>query len=296
MHVCPRPLSQRDSAILLALDQYRRLDREHVADLFGLTRRKAQQTLEMLLWRGLIHRWPVVRYQGAPTPCTYALTSSGARHVARVRDQDPRPAVERARRAREHIFHLRHDLEANGFFVKLAAGARHLDDQGLYQWLGEPTCRVAHQRDGSPPSDGWGRYLLRDREITFDLEWDRGTEHARAIREKARGYVAYFQGRRDADLHHVLFVAPTRMREAELHDLVEPLLIPFTNLCRLWTTAVETAATVGWLGRTWLEIGGAPRRVAFADLPGQPRSARLIADCIGKERWWERRPGGGEGS
>ena len=294
---CPRPLSDRDSAILLAIDQYRYLDRDHVTDLFFPGRRSAELCLKELLWRGLIHRWPVRRWQGSPLmPSVYALTTSGGRHIARLREQDPRPICDRARRAREQTYHLRHDLEANRLFTKLAAGARDLHDQGLYHWLGETTCRAAYERDGCPPSDGWGRYLLPDREITFDLEWDRGTEYARRIRTKAIGYVTYFRGRRHADLHHVLFVAPTRMREGELHDFITPLLPQHVNICRFWTTAIETVSSLGWLGPVWLEIAGPPRRYALADMPGSPRGTRAAGDSIAKARWWERRPGGGEGA
>ena len=296
-HACRRPLSDRDSAILLAIDQYRYLDSDHVADLFDQTRRKAQDRLKELLWKGLIYRWPPELRQGSPlTPIVYVLTTSGARHVANHRQQDPRPISERARRAREQMYHLAHDLEANRFFTKLAAAARHLPDQGLYHWLGESTCRAAYELGGSPRSDGWGRYLLADREITFDLEWDRGTEWGRRIRTKATGYVTYFRGRRRADLHHVLFVAPTRVREGELHDLIGPVLPPNVNLCRFWTSAVETISSIGWLGALWLEIGGSPRRVAFAEMPGHPRGQRLVNDCIAKPQWWKRRPGGGEGA
>ena len=296
-HAHPRPLSDRDLAILLAIDQYRYLDRDHVTDLFFPGRRSAELCLKDLLWRGLIYRWPVVRWQGSPIkPSVYGLTSSGARRVAQLRGQDPRPIRDRARRAREQTYHLRHDLEANRFFTKLAAGARDLPDQGLYHWLGEATCRAAYERDGSPTSDGWGRYLLADREITFDLEWDRGTEHARRIRQKAIGYIAYFRGRRNAALNHVLLVAPTRVREGELHDLISPILPQHTNLCRFWTTAVETVSAIGWLGAVWLEITGQPGRYAFADMPGYPRGTRAANDCIAKGRWWDRRPGGGEGA
>ena len=296
-HAHPRPLSDRDRAILLAIDQYRYLDRDHVTDLFFPGRRSAELCLKDLLWRGLIYRWPVVRWQGSPTkPSVYGLTSSGARRVAQLRGQDPRPIRDRARRAREQTYHLRHDLEANRFFTKLAAGARDLPDQGLYHWLGEATCRAAYERDGSPTSDGWGRYLLADREITFDLEWDRGTEHARRIRQKAIGYIAYFRGRRNAALNHVLLVAPTRVREGELHDLISPILPQHTNLCRFWTTAVETVSAIGWLGAVWLEITGPPGRYAFADMPGHPRGTRAANDSIAKGRWWDRRPGGGEGA
>ena len=296
-HAHPRPLSDRDLAILLAIDQYRYLDRDHVTDLFFPGRRSAELCLKDLLWRGLIYRWPVVRWQGSPIkPSVYGLTSSGARRVAQLRGQDPRPIRDRARRAREQTYHLRHDLEANRFFTKLAAGARDLPDQGLYHWLGEATCRAAYERDGSPTSDGWGRYLLADREITFDLEWDRGTEHARRIRQKAIGYVAYFRGRRNAALNHVLLVAPTRVREGELHDLISPILPQHTNLCRFWTTAVETVSAIGSLGAVWLEITGQPARHAFADMPGNPRGIRAANDSIAKGRWWDRRPGGGEGA
>lgn len=138
---CDRPLSDRDLAILLAIDQYRYLDRDHVTDLFFSGRRNAELTLKELLWRGLIHRWPLLRWQDTTVPSVYALTSSGARQIAKLRDQDPRPIVDRARRAREQTYHLRHDVEANRFFTKLAAGARHLPDQGLYRWLGETSCR-----------------------------------------------------------------------------------------------------------------------------------------------------------
>ena len=294
---CPHPLHSRDSAILLALDRYRYLDSDHITDLFFPSRRQAQISLKDLLWRGVIHRWPGRTWQGSiRVPSAYVLSSSGARSIAHLQQLDPRPATERARRAREQVFHLRHDLEANRFFVKLAAGARHLDGQGLYHWLGEGTCRAARERDGSPASDGWGRYLLPDHELTFDLEWDRGTEHARAIRQKATGYITYFRGRRDAELHHVLLVAPTRMREGELHDLIELVLPRQVSLCRFWTTALETVSALGWLGAVWLEITGPPDRHAFADMPGYPRGIRAANDSIAKGRWWDRRPGGGEGA
>lgn len=234
-----------------------------------ICRRSTELCLQELRRRGLAADWPEWRM-----PRTYCLTPAGAQHAARLRHDNPRPAQRQAWRAMRHRYHMRHDVEANGFFVALAAGARDLPDRGLYRWLGEASCRAAYEFDGSPASDGWGQYLLPDREITFDLECDRGTEHGQRIRRKASGYVNYFRGRREAELHHVLWVAPTRMREGELHDLIEPVVEGFDNLCRFWTTAIETTAAVGWSGKAWLEIGGSTRRVAFADLAGHPRSAR----------------------
>ena len=63
--VCPQPLSDRESAILLAIDQYRYLDSDHIADLFHLSQRKAQLRLKNLLWRGVIYRWSREQRQGS---------------------------------------------------------------------------------------------------------------------------------------------------------------------------------------------------------------------------------------
>ena len=65
-HAHPRPLSDRDLAILLAIDQYRYIDSDQVAELFDQSRRKAQLCLKDLLWRGLIYRWPPDLQQGSP--------------------------------------------------------------------------------------------------------------------------------------------------------------------------------------------------------------------------------------
>src|SRR5437899_6083141 len=152
---CPRPLSDRDLAILLAIDQYRCLDRDHLTDLFFPGRRSAELCLKDLLWRGLVHRWPGKRWQGSILyPSVYALTSSGARQVANLRGHDPRPLVDRARRAREQTYHLRHDPEANRLCPRLAAAAADLREQGLYHWLGAATCRDAREPHGFPDSDG----------------------------------------------------------------------------------------------------------------------------------------------
>src|SRR5260370_9027699 len=134
------PSADRDSGVMVAIDQYRYIDSDQVAELFDQSRRKAQLRLKDLLWRGLIYRWPPDLQQGSPlTPTVYALTTSGARHIAKLRDQDPRPICERASRAREQIYHLRHALHANRFFAKLAAAARELPDRGIYNWLSGAT-------------------------------------------------------------------------------------------------------------------------------------------------------------
>ncbi len=291
-------LSDRERAILLALDEYRYLDRSQLEALFFSGSRAAQLKLRELTLRQLVLRWDR-RLDGepAPRPSIYVLTARGAAALSRAMQLDPRPAMTRARRAQTQTYHLLHDVEANGFFVGIAAAAAALPDRGLYHWAGESRCRQVSGEHGSPASDGWGRYLMPDRELLFDLEWDRGTEHQRRLRQKATTYVSYFHGLRGARLRHVLIVTPTDRREAEVRRVFASALPQAGECCRFWTTTLAFLQREGPLGRIWLEVGSAaPGLVAFDQMPGSGRSDRRVEDCIGKPGWWERRPGGGEGA
>ncbi len=290
--------TERDVAVLTALSQYRYLDREQLERLFFQGRRRAQLKLLQLRDHGLITGWRCLLQPGLhPRPSVYVLAAAGARLLAHASNADPRPLIARSRHARERAFHVLHDLEANGFFVDLAAAGRDRPGEGLYHWLGEPACRDGRAAEGAPASDGWGRYLLPDRELFFDLEWDRGTEHERRLRQKASAYVSYFRGRRGASRHHVLFVAPTDRREGELRRVIAGALTQAAECCRFWTTTAAFIKNEGPQGRIWLEVQSSrPGLVAFGQMPGAPRSDRRVEDCIGKPGWWERRPGGGEGA
>lgn len=291
-------LGEREQSILQALDQYRYLDRAQIEQLYFQGSRPTQMKLRELVLRQLVLRWDRRRDGSAlARPSVYVLSPRGAALLSRQLNMDPRPAVTRARLASTRAYHLVHDVEANGFFVSLATASADLPDEGLYQWLGEATCRQTGGVEGSPSSDGWGRYLFSDRELFFDLEWDRGTEHERRLRQKATAYVTYFRGRRDARAHHVLFVAPTDRREAELRRVIADVLPRTAECCRFWTATAPFLEVEGPLGRIWLEVGSPePCLLAVGEMAGCPRSNRQVADCIGKPRWWERRPGGGEGA
>lgn len=291
-------LGSRELAILLALDQYRYLDRNQVERLFFDARRTAQSTLRELLLRQMVLRWQ--RHEpGTSEPCAsiYVLSARGAAHLSRACGIDPRPAMARARLAQSRAYHVLHDVESNGFFVGLAHASGAAAEEGLYHWVGEIGCRRAAGEDGSPSSDGWGRYLLPDRELLFDLEWDRGTEHEPRLRQKAMAYISHFRGRRGSRLRHVLVVAPTDRREAQIRLVLAAALPGAEECCRFWTTTVAFMQGEGALGRIWLEVGSAAAGlVAFQNMPGVARSSRRPEDCIAKPRWWDRRPGGGEGA
>ena len=293
----PLRMTSRDLAVLTALHEYRYLDREQVERLFFQGRRRAQLRLLELRSRGLITGWRCLLQPGLhPRPSVYVLAAAGARLLAHSTNADPRPLIAGARHAHERTFHVLHDLESNGFFIAVAAASRDRADEGLYHWVGEIACREGRGAEGAPASDGWGRYLLPDRELVFDLEWDRGTEHNRRLRQKANSYIEYFGGRRGAHRHHVLFVVPGQAREGEVTDAIASLQIGTRECCSFWTTCIERLNAEGPLGHIWQSASDPASRVAFAGMAALPARRRRVDDCIGKPGWWERRPGGGEGA
>lgn len=289
-------LTRRDLAILLALDAYRYLDTRLVAWLFFAGEHRARTRLRELAALGLTRSWLVTAHPGRDRrPSMHVLTAAGARELGRQLGRDPRPAVKRAYHANERTQQLVHDSEANSFFASLALASRLRPDEGLYHWLGQAACRDVAKRLGAPLADGWGRYLLPDREIHFFFEWDRGTEHPHRLNVTASRYVRYTEGRVEADRRHVLFVVPTAERERELEHVLQRLVRRGVNQCRFMSATVQMIATHGVLGPVWAAPGG-QNRVAFDSLPGVARSTRPVEDSIGKPRWWERRLAGGEGA
>jgi hypothetical protein len=291
-------LSSRDKAILGALYEHRYLDREMIQVLFyGPAPRPAQRRLKLLRDAGLVHMWRRLDRPGARTDqaSVWLIAKKGARILAQARKHDPRPYISRAADAWVNCWHVDHDLEANGFFVATAAEGRTRVDQGLYHWVGEADCRSTYRAEGSAITpDGFGRYLLREGEVVFLLEWDRGTESAPRLRRKFRAYVDHFERRRDAQFTNTFVVAPSVGREIVLHDLVASL-IGGSNSCSFAFTHVELLAEAGVTGPAWLPVDGVRRR-AFGELPLRPRSELPVGDSIAQTHWWERRVGGGERS
>jgi hypothetical protein len=294
-----RQLTNRDLAILAALDQYRYLDQAQIQALYFPSTRSSQIRTAWLHSQGLVHRWLRLRPQTwRRYPSVLATSVRGAWLLATARGHDPRTAMRRSRHATAHRFHMLHDLEANGFFIDLATASRPLEDEGLYHWVGEWGCREIYRARGAAfAPDGWGRYLSPSGEVVFLLEWDRGTESSQRVGLKASQYVSYFGGRRDAQMNNVLFVVEHNIREESLRAAVVARINPAAaTCCRFWTTNRNLLDAHGLHGPTWLAVSSSPSlpRLRLADLPAWPRSARKAGDCIGKPNWWLRRPGGGE--
>ena len=293
-------LTARDVAILMALDQYRYLDRQQLEELFFLGPRSSQLRLRFLAQSGLLVAWRVRRQPGRiPRPSVFLLSWRGARVLAQLAGASPDPFVKRAEHARNRAFHVLHDIEANAFFVALAAASRSLRHQGLYHWVGERGCWAAYAEahELGPIPDGWGRYLLPEGEVIFFLEWDRGTLKRARLRSKATYYRTYFRGRQRATTTNVLFVVPSVSREEQVREEIAAVISgAASESCRFWTTTTERLQKEGPLGTIWRSTSSRVGLKCLAELPKQPRSAYSVDACIGKPAWWERRPAGGQGA
>jgi hypothetical protein len=310
-----RSLTQRDRAILQTLCAYRYLTTLQIRQLFFPSIRSTQLRLQYLRHHGLVYRWKMFESPGVTRrPSLLLITPRGAQLLADLHGELPWPYVRRAKDARDHCWHVVHDLEANGFFIDLVLASRLGLREGLLRWVGEETCRAdrrlfakEHRRPVATP-DGAGWYLVGGGIIRFDLEWDRGTASMSRLRHKVRTLVRYFKDTRDAERVQVLFVLSRPSREEALRPLIQDELDE--DSCRFWTSTVERLEAEGPLGRLWCdarqteaEQGWPPPprvkaatlpRLRLTELPPYDKSTRTINDCIGKARWWERRPGGGE--
>ena len=289
-------LTPRDLAILQELDEHRYLDREQIQSLFFPGPRSCQYRLRWLHEQGLVAAWRAATRPGRTCRASiYLLSQRGAALLAEWRGDDPRPYLRRSEHALERNFHLVHQLEANWFFVVLAAATRDDPDLGLYHWVGEHAIAAAYAegQEQGPIPDGWGRLLTQDSEPLLHLEWDRGTEQPRRLRLKLLSYLRYFVDRPHASANQILLVTPTPARERQLQSLLHDPVDGGRECCRFWTTTTELLRAAGPLAPIWWADG---ERLSLPAMAGLPRSQRSIADCIGKPEWWLRRPGAGAGT
>ena len=322
----PRPLRSltgRDAAILQALRDWRYLDVRQATALFFPSERAAQMRIQVLRALGLVHRWKMAEPPGLTRrPSLLMLSRRGAIILAAIHGEPAAPYVERSRQAQAYCWRAPHDLEANDFFIWLALESAKLSDAGLLSWCGEETMRAQYRTGGgkrkedTPTPDGYGMLLTPAGRVDFDLEWDRGTESWRRLGRKARAQAEWRKGWLGAELHHVLFVVPAEARErrllAEIAGVVGHLkhdIYSRKTCCSFWTTTRERLWRAGPLGAIWAAPPPPPEdsfvnvpapdpatlpRVALAGLPHKNTGAEDLRGCIGKPRWWELRPAGGE--
>src|ERR1700730_5016421 len=111
-------LTERDIAILQALDSYRYLNRHQIQTLFFQGPRSCQYRLKWLVEHGFVNAWHAVIRPGHVRSASIFLPSSrGAAALADLSGDDPRPYVLRAEHALSRHHYLVHDLEATQLFA-----------------------------------------------------------------------------------------------------------------------------------------------------------------------------------
>ena len=129
---------------------------------------------------GLVERFRPHTPTGS-APWHYTLDEPGARLVAARQEVDFRDFPFKKARIFDVVGspRLRHRVECNGFFARLTFACRRRGWR--LEWTGER--RAAAEWDSSLTGgplitpDGKGRILAGEREVSFFLEYDRGTEH-----------------------------------------------------------------------------------------------------------------------
>jgi hypothetical protein len=213
---------------------------------------------------GLVERFRPHTPTGS-APWHYTLDEPGARLVAARREIDFRDFTFKKARIFDVVGspRLRHRVECNGFFARLTFACRRRGWK--LEWTGER--RAAAEWDSSltmgplVTPDGIGGIIAGDREISFFLEYDRGTEHRARLESKIDRYrrIAKMHGRPDA----LLFVLPGATREREVR---RSLSSPGFTLA----TAVRHDVLRCPLGPVWLPLRD-DCRCPILDLPLEPR-------------------------
>lgn len=193
MRYLPTP---RDRLILDAVRTHTRLTREHIRRLFFrrahgrlASVQAVNARLRKLVALGYLEAAVVNAGHGAG-PYAYGLGARGRAALQRLatggRKGSPGPVW--------------HYLEVAGFRVQLEDALTRRSGQ-LVEWLGEAAFRgLFLGRPGWPIPDALVHWRLPDREGTFLLEWDRGSESLAVVARKVVRYASYWRVRGHREL------------------------------------------------------------------------------------------------
>jgi len=184
-----RRLMPRDRWLLELLHEHAVFTTEQVAALGFDHVHTARNRLVLLNRRGILARFrDGVRPGSQQWRWTLDLIGT-AWLAARTGEPEPKPAAMRRRINRLASWPgLEHRLGVNGFFVDLAAHARHTPGAQLGVWWSEKTCRTVTGQLVRP--DGHGVWTEDGHTCAFWLEYDRSTEKAHQVVAKLDGYAA----------------------------------------------------------------------------------------------------------
>jgi predicted transcriptional regulator len=252
-------LTRRDFEILIELYEHRVLTTPQIYELHFDTRTRASKRMLQLYRLGLVERFRPHTPTGS-APWHYTLDEPGARLVAARQEIDFRDFTFKKARIFDVVGspRLRHRVECNGFFARLTLACRRRG--WLLEWTGERRATARWYEHISP--DGMGHIIAGEREISFFLEYDRGTENHGQLENKISRY--RIVGRTVVCPDALLFVFPSPSRERQARRA----LIGAGGLTV--ATAVRHHALRDPLGSVWLPLQD-DRRVPILDLPVEPR-------------------------
>jgi hypothetical protein len=186
----------RDRLILDAVRTHTRLTREHIRHLFFrrphgklASVQAVNARLRKLVALGYMEAAVVNAGHGAG-PYAYGLGARGRAALQRL-------ATGGRRGSPGPVWHY---LEVAGFRVRLEDALTRRSGQ-LVEWLGETAFRgLFLGRPGWPIPDALVHWRLPDREGTFLLEWDRGSESLAVVARKVVRYASYWRVRGHREL------------------------------------------------------------------------------------------------
>jgi hypothetical protein len=207
---------------------------------------------------GLLERFRPHTPTGS-APWHYTLDEPGARLVGARQEIDFKDFTFKKARIFDVVGspRLRHRVECNGFFTRLSRACRQRGWR--LDWIGER--RATARWDSHITPDGVGRIVAGDREISFFLEYDRGTENHDQLANKTHRYRLI--GRTVTSEDALLFVFPSAARERYARGALVGSSVPIA-------TAVRAEVLRHPLGPVWLPLGDDRRRMIL-ELPRAPR-------------------------
>jgi predicted transcriptional regulator len=257
-------LTKRDFDILVELYEHRVLTTPQIYELHFDTHTRASKRMLQLYRLGLVERFRPHTPTGS-APWHYTLDESGARLVAARQEIDFREFPFKKARIFDVVGspRLRHRVECNGFFARLALACRQRGWE--LEWTGERRAAARWDLAGSARPvinpDGIGRISAGRREISFFLEYDRGTENHDQLEGKIERY--RIVGRTAARPDALLFVFPSVIRERKARRAL--VGAGFTV-----ATAVRHDVLRDPFEPVWLPLHDDTRRMIL-DLPLEPR-------------------------
>ena len=251
-------LTKRDFEILVQLYEHRVLTTPQIYELHFDTYTRASKRMLQLYRLGLVERFRPHTPTGS-APWHYTLDEPGARLVAARKEID----YDKFKFKKARIFdvvespRLRHRVECNGFFARLTLACRRRGWR--LEWIGER--RACSSWDSIISPDGIGRVVAGDREISFFLEYDRGTENHDQLENKTSRYRIVGRTARSEDA--LLLVFPSAARERYARSALVGASVPVAM-------AVRADVLLHPLGTVWLPLREDQRR-PILDLPRLPR-------------------------